>query len=67
MKSPLQAAPVVRGHVRAYQSGALAQQGCNVLRCAGVALTCAIACVDTLGAACVACLGSSYEACKDCL
>jgi hypothetical protein len=66
MKSPLQAAPVTRGQLRAYETGALSQQGCNIFACAGVLLPCAVACIDTLGLACVACLGSSYEACRGC-
>jgi hypothetical protein len=66
MNAPLQAPPVSRGHTRAVQTGAVSQQGCNWFRCAGVAITCAVACIDTLGVACAACLGSSYESCKDC-
>jgi hypothetical protein len=49
-----------------FQTGTVSQQGCNWFRCAGVAITCAVACIDTLGVACAACLGSSYESCKDC-
>jgi hypothetical protein len=65
MKLPNQSPPVMRGHVRSYQVDAVSQQ-CNWFECAGVAISCAAACIDTLGAACVACLGSSYAACKDC-
>lgn len=71
MHLPTQAAPVTRGRFRSYQlqshqMNRIDQQGCNWLECAAVAIPCAAACIDTLGAACVACLGSSYAACKDC-
>jgi hypothetical protein len=66
MKSPLQAAPAMRGQTRATHTGAVGQQGCNLIECVGLSIACAVACIDTFGAACVACLGSSYNTCKDC-
>jgi len=66
MNLPLQAAPVMRGRARAYQVQSLRQQGCNWLECAGVAISCAAACIVTEGEACIECLGPAYESCKDC-
>jgi len=66
MNSPIQAAPVVRGAIRALQIQSITQQGCNPIVCGIATLGCAVACADTLGAACVACLGPLYGSCKDC-
>lgn len=42
-------------------------QGCNWFSCAGVAISCALACASGVGTAgCIACLGSAYNECKDC-
>jgi hypothetical protein len=42
-------------------------QGCNWLKCGGVAISCLAACASGIGsAACIACLGSVYGECKDC-
>jgi hypothetical protein len=66
MNSPVQAAPVARGYVRVHQVHTLTQQGCNPFVCGAAVITCAAACIDSLGAACIACLGPAYESCKDC-
>jgi len=66
MKMPVQAAPVIRGDVRVHQAQSLHQQGCNWFECAGVAISCAAACVFSGSAACIACLGPAYSSCKDC-
>ncbi len=65
MNFPIQAAPVMRGQARAAQFRSLTQQGCNPFTCGAAVITCAAACINSLGAACIACLGSSYDACKD--
>jgi hypothetical protein len=67
MRSPVQAAPVQRAVVRAYQMNAIDQQGCNPFKCAGLAITCAAACLSGVGTLeCIACLGSAYDDCKGC-
>jgi len=67
MNLPIQAAPVARGQARMQQTLSLTQQGCNWFKCAGVAVTCAAACLSGVGTAgCIACLGSAYDSCKDC-
>jgi hypothetical protein len=67
MNLPTQAAPVVRGHARAYQGAMLTQQGCNIWKCGGHIAACAGACIpNPLNPACAACLGSAYDSCKDC-
>ena len=66
MNSPVQAAPVMRGKLRASQGQSLTQQGCNPFTCGAAVISCAAACVDSLGAACIACLGPAYDSCKDC-
>lgn len=67
MNAPTQAAPVMRGQARVYQVQSITQQSCNWFKCAGVAITCATACLSGVGTAgCIACLGSAYDSCKDC-
>lgn len=52
---------------RAMFAGSVRLQGCNWFKCAGVAISCAAACVSGVGTpGCIACLGSVYGECKDC-
>jgi hypothetical protein len=66
MNLPIQAAPVMRGHLRVHQIESLKQQRCNWLTCGSAVIACATACVSSGSAACIACLGPLYESCKDC-
>lgn len=68
MNLPPQAAFVVRGRARAYQAGALNQQGsCNIFSCGSKAIECAGQCLpNPLNAGCISCLGSAWNECKGC-
>jgi hypothetical protein len=66
MNSPIQASPVLRGHARAYQSGAL-EQSCNIFKCGAKVITCASQCFpNPLNPGCISCLGSAWNECKSC-
>jgi hypothetical protein len=67
MQLPMQASPVQRGYQRAYQIGAIEQQGCNWFKCGVKVVACAAQCVpNPLNPGCVACLGSAWDDCKSC-
>lgn len=66
MDAPKQAAPVMRGSARAYQTHAM-MQSCDWLQCIGKVAACAAACIpDPLNPACISCLGPAWNSCKDC-
>ena len=68
MRSPVQAAPVVRGAHRHRQAAAVSQSGCNILTCGSAVLGCIAVCAGAPASpACIACLGPAYSSCKDCL
>jgi hypothetical protein len=66
MNLPMQAAPVMRGSVRAYQTQSVTQS-CNWLQCVEAVAGCAAQCIpNPLSGGCVACLGPLWDTCKSC-
>lgn len=66
MQMPMQASPVQRGYLRAYQSGAV-EQSCNIFKCGAKVITCAAQCIpNPFNPGCVSCLGSAWNECKSC-
>lgn len=66
MNLPIQAAPVMRGSARAYQTQTVAQS-CDWLACAGKLVSCLGSCIpDPFTPGCLACLGPLWNTCKDC-
>lgn len=71
MKLPIQACPVNRSiGASSVEGRGLAPSGCSAwdwIKCGATVAGCALACIDTVGAACIACMGPAYNSCKDCL
>lgn len=66
MKLPIQAAPVMRGSTRAYQTESVTQQ-CDVWGCVGAVANCAASCIpNPLNPGCISCLGPAWNSCHDC-
>lgn len=66
MRLPVQASPVVRGHARAYQAGAL-EQSCSIFKCGSKVIKCAAQCLpNPFNPGCISCLGSAWSECKSC-
>jgi hypothetical protein len=68
MNLPMQAAPVMRGSARAYQTQTVTQQqSCDWLQCASKLLSCAESCFpNPLNPGCISCLGPLWDTCKSC-
>ena len=69
MRSPMQAAPVMRGATFVTDSGGVGQSfswRC-LLKCGVKLARCAPQCIpNPLSSGCISCLGSSYNTCKNC-
>ena len=65
MTLPVQAPPVARGYLRAYEAPSMHQQGCNWGLCGTTIATCALACLMGPGP-CMSCVGPLWGMCKDC-